>query len=125
MIQIQCQMRLLRRGKRISMETNASCRGEFSLGVVASQSSRVVTDAGDLFGSGRLDVVQLKRASHRGDEDVAIFTGGSAEVKMAETEDAATAHVAKAGGLAVEVLHVGTKLDHAKGNSGTDKGVAP
>jgi hypothetical protein len=43
---------------------------------------------------------------------------------MTEAEDAATAHITKSGTARVEVLHIGTELDHSEGYGGSDEGIS-
>ena len=124
MVNVDGKMRLLRGGKRVTMKTDAARGSQLRADIVARKRRGVVARMVYLVDAGRLDVREIEWSGHRSDENIAILAGSSTEVKMAEAQNAAAAHVAKAGGPAIEAFHIRAELNHAKGHGRADEGIA-
>ena len=117
-------VRLLRGGKGVAVEADATAAGQLGFYLIASEVRGVVADLGDLVGAWSLDVVQVEGPGDGSDEDVAVLALRAAEVEMREAKNHAVAGITKAGAAAIEGLHVGTDLDQAEGYRGADKRIA-
>jgi len=105
------------------MEAHAPSGCQLRADMVSRQRCSVIAGMILFFNARRMDIREIKRACDWSNKNIAVFAGCSTEVQVAETDDTASAHIAKAGWTSVKALHFRAKLYHAKRHCRADKSI--